>query len=551
MRRFAALLFALSLGLLAGAAPTPASAQQSNAVLKRADDSRKAGQYDRAIAEATEAIKLNGKNAVSYWVRGAAYVGRNDYNQAIADLTRAIGIDPKYAAAYSWRAAAWKAKGDDDRALYDADQVVKLLPKLGSGYNSRCLILENKGEYGQALPDCDTAVKLTPENALYLINRGTVQFRQGNADRALEDFTRAIRLDPADEGGYTGRGEVLRARRDFDNALTDFDRAVKMNPKSARALVFRGLTHEAKGDFGAAQEDFKTALALPAFLSARGSGASYYRSVKREQDTARARLAVLSDPNRKAEPQQRTALDPQLRRIALVIGNGAYENTTPLANPANDARVVAKALRGMGFEVIEGIDLKHEAMRSAINDFLRGATNAQIALAFYAGHGIQIDGKNFLLPVDVKLDGKELTAGMTEMDQMLAGLDDQIRTNIVILDACRNNPVAQPSASSEAGRSVNVRSGLAAPSGLGKGATTGAGTLLAFATAPGQVALDGDGENSPFSSALARHIGTPGLEVQQMLTRVRAEVVAATRNAQVPWSNSSLLGEIYLVGGKP
>jgi tetratricopeptide (TPR) repeat protein len=545
------LLFALSLGLLAGAAPTPASAQQSNAVLKRADDSRKAGQYDRAIAEATEAIKLNGKNAVSYWVRGAAYVGRNDYDQAIADLTRAIGIDPKYAAAYSWRAAAWKAKGDDDRALYDADQVVKLLPKLGSGYNSRCLILENKGEYGQALPDCDTAVKLTPENALYLINRGTVQFRQGNADRALEDFTRAIRLDPADEGGYTGRGEVLRARRDFDNALTDFDRAVKMNPKSARALVFRGLTHEAKGDVAAAQEDFKTALALPAFLSARGSGASYYRSVKREQDTARARLAVLSDPNRKAEPQQRTALDPQLRRIALVIGNGSYENTTPLANPANDARVVAKALRGMGFEVIEGIDLKHEAMRSAINDFLRGATNAQIALAFYAGHGIQIDGKNFLLPVDVKLDGKELTAGMTEMDQMLAGLDDQIRTNIVILDACRNNPVAQPSASAEASRSVNVRSGLAAPSGLGKGATTGAGTLLAFATAPGQVALDGDSENSPFSSALARHIGTPGLEVQTMLTRVRAEVVAATRNAQVPWSNSSLLGEIYLVGGKP
>ena len=94
-----------------------------------------------------------------------------------------------------------------------------------------------------------------------------------------------------------------------------------------------------------------------------------------------------------------------------------------------------------------------------------------------------------------------------------------------------------------------MRSGLAAPSGLGKGATTGAGTLLAFATAPGQVALDGDGENSPFSAALARHIATAGLEVQQMLTRVRAEVVAATASKQVPWSNSSLLGEVYLVGG--
>ncbi|MGV3634664.1 MAG: caspase family protein [Pseudorhodoplanes sp.] len=533
------------------AAPKPALAQPFNALVKRADDNRKAGQLDRAIADATEAIRLNGKNATVYWVRGAAYVGKGDYDQAIADLTRAVGIDPKYAAAYSWRAAAWKAKGDDDRALYDADQVVKLLPKVASGYNSRCLILENKGEYAQALPDCETAVKLAPDNALYHINRGTVLFRQGNLERATEDFARAIRLDPANEGGFTGRAEVARAKRDFDRALADFDRAVKMNPNSARALVFRGLTLEAKGDLAAAQDDYRQAITLPPFLRAQGSGAAYYRTVKREQDTARARLAVLSDPNRNAEQPDRPTIDTPLRRIALVIGNGAYEHTAPLANPSNDARAIAKALRGMGFEVIEGIDLKHEAMRHKINEFLRGATNAQIALAFYAGHGVQIDGRNFLLPVDVKLDGKDPTAGMTDVDQVLAGLDDQIRTNIVILDACRNNPISQASDTAQASRSVAIRAGLAAPSGLGKGATVGAGTLLAFATAPGQVALDGDGDNSPFSSALSRHISTPGIEVQQMLTRVRAEVVAATRNKQVPWSNSSLLGEVFLSGGKP
>jgi uncharacterized caspase-like protein len=205
----------------------------------------------------------------------------------------------------------------------------------------------------------------------------------------------------------------------------------------------------------------------------------------------------------------------------------------------------------MGFEVIEGVDLKQDAMRRTINDFLRSATNARIALAFYAGHGIQIDGKNFLLPVDVKLDGKDgLTAGMTEVDQVLAGLDDQIRTNIVVLDACRNNPMEQP-ASADASRSVAMRPGLAAPSGLGRGATAGAGTLLAYATGPGQVALDGTGENSPFSAALARHIGTPGLELQQMLTRVRAEVLTVTAKQQLPWSTSALLGEVYLVGGKP
>jgi uncharacterized caspase-like protein len=128
----------------------------------------------------------------------------------------------------------------------------------------------------------------------------------------------------------------------------------------------------------------------------------------------------------------------------------------------------------------------------------------------------------------------------------MAGLDDQLRTNIFILDACRNNPMAPQVAAAGTGRAIEAGVGLAAPTSLGSGSTLGAGTLIAFATAPGKVALDGEGANSPFSAALSRHIGTPGLEVQQMLTRVRAEVVAATRNQQVPWSNSSLLGEVSL-----
>ena len=139
-----------------------------------------------------------------------------------------------------------------------------------------------------------------------------------------------------------------------------------------------------------------------------------------------------------------------------------------------------------------------------------------------------------------------MTDAMMDMDTIMAGLDDQVRTNILILDACRNNPMAPQVASAGPTRDIEAGSGLAAPATLGAGSTLGAGTLIAFATAPGQVALDGEGANSPFSAALSRHIGTPGLEVQQMLTRVRAEVVAATKSKQVPWSNSSLLGEVYL-----
>jgi uncharacterized caspase-like protein len=273
----------------------------------------------------------------------------------------------------------------------------------------------------------------------------------------------------------------------------------------------------------------------------------------RYHEIARARLAVLNAA-KDAAPALPTRADAGSdRRVALVIGNGAYTSAGALPNPAKDATAIARNLKSMGFEVSEGIDLNRADMTRVIGAFLRKATNARIAVLFYAGHGVQIDGKNYLLPVDARIEnGSDLAVDMTDLDTILSGLDDQVRTNIVILDACRDNPTAK-NVTQVAGisRSVAVRSGLAAPSGLGKGGTVGAGTLLAFATAPGQVALDGEGDNSPFSAALSRHMGTPGLEVQQMLTRVRAEVVAATRNKQVPWSNSSLLGEVFLVGGKP
>ena len=238
---------------------------------------------------------------------------------------------------------------------------------------------------------------------------------------------------------------------------------------------------------------------------------------------------------------------PAGRRVALVVGNGAYAHVKALPNPPNDAHAIAKSLRDIGFTVSEGIDLDRATMQKTIRDFLRDAAPSQVAVVYYAGHGVQIDGRNYLVPIDLAFQaGGRMTDAMVDVDSIMAGLDDQLRTNIFILDACRNNPMAPQVASAGPNRGIEAGSGLAAPASLGAGSTLGAGTLIAFATAPGQVALDGEGANSPFSAALSHHIGTPGLEVQQMLTRVRAEVVAATNSRQVPWSNSSLLGEVYL-----
>jgi uncharacterized caspase-like protein len=326
------------------------------------------------------------------------------------------------------------------------------------------------------------------------------------------------------------------------------------------AYTQRGLAHEAKGDTNSARQDYNAAL----------EGLATDAGSKANQATAKVRLSLLSEVVAPSPLSPRTATPPAAReqaarplaapppaaaaptagqRVALVIGNGAYAHVKALPNPPNDARSIAKNLRDIGFTVSEGIDLDRAMMQKMTRDFLRDAARAQIAVIYYAGHGLQIDGRNYLVPVDVRLQaGDNLIETMVDMDTILAGLDDQVRTNILILDACRNNPMAQKTATTGPVRAIEAGSGLAAPTAPSSGATLGAGTLIAFATAPGQVALDGEGANSPFSAALSRHIGTPGLEVQQMLTRVRAEVVAATKAKQVPWSNSSLLGEVYLAG---
>ena len=357
---------------------------------------------------------------------------------------------------------------------------------------------------------------------------------------------------------------IWRAKGDFDRAIADITEAISlakakipvniMTPPGSvliSAYAERGLAYEAKGDYANAKLDY--AATLQGVASDAGS--------KANQATAKVRLSLLSDaeaprttPNATSAPTKTAAPSPASppagtasgRRVALVIGNGAYTHIKALANPSNDARAVAKSLRGIGFVVSEGIDLDRTGMQNMIREFLRDATRSQVAIVYYAGHGVQIDGRNWLIPVDAQLKpGGGITDMMTDMDTIMAGLDDQLRTTILIMDACRNNPMAPQVASATAGRGIEG-GGLAAPSSLGTGSTLGAGTLIAFATAPGKVALDGEGANSPFSAALSRQIGTPGLEVQQMLTRVRAEVVATTKSQQVPWSNSSLLGEVYL-----
>jgi formylglycine-generating enzyme required for sulfatase activity len=226
------------------------------------------------------------------------------------------------------------------------------------------------------------------------------------------------------------------------------------------------------------------------------------------------------------------------QRIALVIGNSAYANA-PLANPVNDAQLISQALRQHGFDVIEKLDVGEREMGRAVKAFgerLKTAGSDAVGLFYYAGHGVQVGGINYLIPVDAAIEDEEdVPIEAVSADHILGIIEvSGNRLNLMFLDACRNNPFLRTSR--------NARHGLAmmnAPAGI----------FIGYATAPGDVAKDGSGVNSPFTTAMAATMGQPGEPIESMFKRVRLSVIAATEGEQTPWSASSLTGDFSFVPG--
>jgi uncharacterized caspase-like protein len=233
------------------------------------------------------------------------------------------------------------------------------------------------------------------------------------------------------------------------------------------------------------------------------------------------------------------------KRVALVIGNSAYVNTARLDNPKNDAADIAEVLKQLGFEVTQGRDLDKAAMDRTIRNFAEALAGAQMALFFYAGHGLQVGGQNYLVPVDAKLStAAALDFEMVRLDLVHRTMERESGTNIIILDACRDNPLSRNLARALGTRSAMVGKGLAA-------VESGEGTLISFSTQPGNVALDGTGRNSPFAAALVKHIPTPGEDLPSILINVRNDVMAATERRQVPWEHSALTAKVYFIPPRP
>jgi uncharacterized caspase-like protein len=225
------------------------------------------------------------------------------------------------------------------------------------------------------------------------------------------------------------------------------------------------------------------------------------------------------------------------KRVALVLGNSAYQNVAPLANPVNDSAKIAATLKDAGFDVVDSRrDLAAAETKRALRDFADRARDADIAVVYYAGHGIEVNGSNYLIPVDARLErDTDIYDEALSLDRILIAIEPAKKLRLVILDACRDNPFAKNMKRTVATRAVGRGLAMVEP--------TSPNVLIAYSAKAGSTAVDGDGSNSPFTAALAQHIAKPGLDVRRAFGFVRDEVLRSTGNRQEPFVYGSLGGE--------
>ena len=501
---------------------------------------------------------------------------KGDFDRAIAVLDEAVKIFPKDPAAYNERSQVYEEKADWDHALSDINTALSLVnndPYRASTYNGRAVIYRNMGLYDKAIADFGVAMQLAPKNGKYLANRGEAWRLSGNLERALADQNRAVEIYAGGSGAALGlmyRGETLRYLGQYDQALADYDQSIKADPEFAPAYTGRGLTFERMGDVERARAEFKMALQV-----SENAGRSDNSRAARE--TAEARLAALSSgavqpkflplPARAASATSvptpvvaapvvaaaavKATAAKQGRRVALVIGNSAYKSVPALDNPRRDAEKVAATLRAVGFDTVTlAADLPRDKMLEALRSFAAAADQADWAMVYYAGHGMEVNGVNYLIPIDAKLaSDRDILFEAMPLDQVLAAIEGARKLKLVVLDACRNNPFAgmMPSAlaspaavpSADGARSVGTR---AIGRGLGEIKVQGA-SLVVYAAKHGQTALDGEGEDSPFAVAMVQRIATPGVELNKVFRLVRDDVMESTGGRQEPYTYGSLPGK--------
>jgi tetratricopeptide (TPR) repeat protein len=347
-------------------------------------------------------------------------------------------------------------------------------------------------------------------------NRGLEYHRKGDLDRAIADYNEAIRLDPEYTHPLNNRGAAFHSKKMYDRAIGDYNQAILLDPNYQDALNNRDLSYEAKA------ETEHAITALPVHSTAK----------TKNGPTLHTALPALPLTNTK--PQ--VTAQANERRVALVIGNSAYRRVSELPNPNNDAKGIAKELKTAGFTSVRVVtDATRESMVKALRDFQAEADTADWAVVYYAGHGMEIGGVNYLVPTDAQLkEDRDAQDEAVPLNRVLDAVAGSKKLKLVLLDACRENPFARHMKRTIATRAVSRGLTSIEPEGA---------TLVVYAAKDGEVADDGNGDHSPFTAALMRRLRQPGIEINRLFRQVTGDVLQATGNHQRPFVYGSIPGD--------
>ena len=487
--RFRRLVIAAVLSLApmmsSATAQTIRNVPESNASVARANNAAvalfKKGDYGRALTALDDAIRRNPNSALTYSTRGAVYFQLKKYDEAIKDYTQAIGLGQNDTVTVLNRASAYAKNGEFDKALDECNAIIRVNPRNAVAYRVCGVAYQGKGDVERAFTNLNESARMDPRAGKTFVARGMAYEQIGQADKAAADFAQARRVEPS---SVTPR-EMAEARERAHGA------AAASAPKSASVAI-------------AATEPAPSPVA-PTVIAQDAPGGEV--------------------------------------RVALVIGNGAYTSVPKLPNPNSDAQAVADSLRAAGFKTVHlDNDLNAAAMREKLNAFSAEASKADWAVVYYAGHGIEVSGTNYLIPVDAKLKtDRSVQFEAVPLDSVLASVESARKLRLVILDACRDNPFLRDMAKTVASRSVGR--------GLARIEPETSATLVAYAAKAGQVASDGVAgqANSPFATALIRNMSKPGVEIRKFFGLVRDDVMASTGNSQEPFVYGSLGGDDYFL----
>ena len=524
--------------------------------------------------------KITGKSrAAALWVRGDALSKKRDHDGAIAAFSAAHDIEPDNIGYLNSRGIAYSNKGDDEHAMADYDACLRIRPNYASAYNNRGIIFLRRGDLQRALDEFNSAVKFNSAGQIgyiHLYNRARTlgllkqydvalvdyaeaqkinsdglqvpayrcitHTNMGKYDEAIADCNAVLTKTPKSIYTLTSRADAYLAKGDLDAALTDYNQVLKINPNYVRAYVGRGQLFEKRRDIIAARYDYRAASAVLAKLDDVDTILAR-RLAKARLDALMAAAVPATPPPGKVSTTPPPPAGP--RKVALIVGNGAYKNVQQLDNPPRDAMLIADTLRGVGFATVTlAPDLTRDKFFSALREFGEEAEKSDWAVVYYAGHGMEIGGVNYLIPTDARLAADhDAETQAVALEQVIAAVSGARRLRLVILDACRDNPFEQTMHHSIALKLVSKGLSNIEPE---------AGFMVVYAAKHGETALDGDSGNSPFATALAREIREPKIEVRKLFDIVRDDVWAATKHAQQPFTYGSLPGreDFYFVAGK-